>query len=78
MSDNHNIDLTAVKAKKDSPFKLEMSETNFSFTGNLGKLEQVSFIEDILTFKFDKGCLRIAFSHEEIDHYFSIKEIKKE
>ena len=78
MSDNHHIDVTVVKTNNESPFKLEMSETSFSLTTNLGKLESVSFSEEILTFQFDKGHLRIDIAFEDICRYFNLKEIKKE
>ncbi|MFX0185133.1 MAG: hypothetical protein ACFE95_18785 [Candidatus Hodarchaeota archaeon] len=78
MSDNHHIDVTIVKIKNESPFKLELSETCFSLTANLGKLESVSFSEEILTFQFDKGHLRIDMTSEDICQYFILKEIKKE
>jgi len=78
MSDNHHIDVTVVKTKNESPFKLEMSETSFSITANLGKFESVSFSEEILTFHFDKGHLRIDMTFEDVCQYFILKEIKKE
>jgi hypothetical protein len=76
MSNNHHIDLTVVKTQNESPFKLEISETRFSLTANLGKIESVFFSEEILTLKFDKGHLRIDMTFEDIYRYF--KNIKKE
>ena len=78
MSDNHHIDITVVKTQNESPLKLEMSEISFSLTANLGKLESISFSEEILTFQFDKGHLRIDMTFEDICQYFILKEIKKE
>lgn len=78
MSDNHHIDVIVVETKNESPFKFEMSETSFSFTANLGKLQQISFSEEILTFQFDQGYLRVEMTYEDICHYFILKEILKE
>ncbi|UCG01973.1 MAG: hypothetical protein JSW11_20540 [Candidatus Heimdallarchaeota archaeon] len=78
MSDNHHIDFTVVKLQDESPFKMEINETSFSLTANLGKLVLVSFSEEILTLQFDKGHLRIDMTFEDIYRYFNLKEIKKE
>jgi hypothetical protein len=76
MSDNHHIDIVVVKTKNESPPKLEINETNFSLNANLGKLESVSFSEDILTFQFGKGHLRIDMSIEDICKYLNFKQKK--
>jgi hypothetical protein len=78
MSDNHHIDVTVVKTQNKSPFKLEMSETSFSLTANLGKLESISFSEEILTFQFCKGHLRIDMAFEDMCDYFILKNKKGE
>jgi hypothetical protein len=76
MSDNHHIDILLVKTKNESPPKLEINEINFSLNANLGKLESVSFSEDILTFQFEKGHLRIDMSIEDICRYLNFKQDK--
>lgn len=78
MSDNHHIDFIVVKSQNESPYKFEVNETSLSLTANLGKLESVSFSEQILTFEFNKGHLRIDMTFEDICRYFNLKEIKKE
>jgi hypothetical protein len=78
MSNNHHIDFTVVRSPDEFPFKLEMNETSFSLTFNLGKLELISFSEEILTFQFDKGHLRIDITFEDICRYFDLKETTKE
>lgn len=78
MSDNHHIDFTVVKSQTESPFKLEMCETSLYLTANLGKLKSISFSEEILTFQFEKGHLRIDLTLEEIERYLRLKETYKE
>jgi hypothetical protein len=77
MSDNHYIDIAIVTIKGESPPKLEISETNFSLNANFGILQSISFSEEILTFKFGKGHLRIDMSFEDMQQYFKFKELKK-
>ncbi|MFX0086545.1 MAG: hypothetical protein ACFFAU_12815 [Candidatus Hodarchaeota archaeon] len=76
MSDDHHIDFTVVKTQVESPFKFEISEKSFSLTANVGKLESVSFSEEILTLNFDKGHLRVDMTFQDICRYF--KNIKQE
>ncbi|MHA2283030.1 MAG: hypothetical protein ACXAC5_19490 [Promethearchaeota archaeon] len=74
MSDNHHIDFVVVKKMNESPYKLEISETSLFLNVNLGKIESISFSDEILTFRFNKGHLRIDMAFEDMSRYFSIKK----
>ncbi|MHA2328911.1 MAG: hypothetical protein ACXACR_10370 [Candidatus Hodarchaeales archaeon] len=78
MSDNHHIDVNIVKKADESPFKLEISATRLSLNADMGKLEAISFSDEVLTFQFNKGHLRIELAIDDINNYLSLKETIKE
>lgn len=77
MADNHHIDITISKVENEVPFKLEMSETSCSLTADLGKLEFVSFTDDLLTFSFANGQICIDMTLEDIKQHISEKTKKE-
>jgi hypothetical protein len=74
MSDDYHIDFIVVKTTDESPYKLEISETSLSLNVNLGKLESISFHDEILTFRYGKGHLRMDMALEDISKYFTVEK----